>query len=742
MRGVPASGKSFWLHQHGFDPFVISSDAIRLMRLGPTLSTTGEFTSDQRQQKETWELLYALVEARMKNGAFVIVDATHADARQLNRYHQLVEQYRYRAYGITMDVSNDVAFSRNALRCAMQRTPRHSIERMSQKIALTSWPGWIKSLTPDEALDFSWVPSDFSSWAAIHVIGDVQGCWQPLYEALPEVLPPDELFIFAGDLLDRGPDNDKVLSWALAHDQAHNILFVEGNHERWIRAWAYNEEFLSQEFKEETRPQLERAQISKIAARRWYDRLRQLVYFTYHGTRYLVTHGGISSIPSRTDNASVEGLYQIATAQLIHGVGDYEFDVDHAWSTLMPQNFVQIHGHRNSKGRPAVNGNSINLENRVEFGGTLRVAHITPTGVHADDIQNEMPVTGAIRFHMSKTPHAIVGHATTPLLAALRANRSTINEMSYNGNISSFLFSEQAFRKSLWNETNMLARGLFINTETGDIVARGYRKFFAIDEANVTRYADVRQWTYPMEVTFKENGSLGVLGYDAASDSVIVASKSSLSSTFAQRFFRQLKACFSNEETWQQLHDYLQQSHSTILCEVISPHEDPHIIKESEARAVMLDEIDNESGNSLTNSPAATLFPWPVKKHAATLRSPEEFDVWMAERAEPVEGYVICDADNRRVKLKTAYYTHWKRMRGAMVAWRHGKTTQTGDFFDWVSTLTGDQLALWSDIVTLRDAWAIARPAAAAALDMNLYERPRYEAGRVDEWITIDASLL
>ena len=63
----------------------------------------------------------------------------------------------------------------------------------------------------------------------------------------------------------------------------------------------------------------------------------------------------------------------------------------------------------------------------------------------------------------------------------LRHN-DNIKETVLPDGISSFNFTRQAFEKDRWNSETVKARGLFIDTENNKIVARGYEKFFNINE--------------------------------------------------------------------------------------------------------------------------------------------------------------------------------------------------------------------------------------------------------------------
>jgi serine/threonine protein phosphatase 1 len=62
------------------------------------------------------------------------------------------------------------------------------------------------------------------------IIGDIHGCFDELEELLARVGPgPDDTIIALGDLVDRGPDTPKVLTFFETHENARTIM---GNHER------------------------------------------------------------------------------------------------------------------------------------------------------------------------------------------------------------------------------------------------------------------------------------------------------------------------------------------------------------------------------------------------------------------------------------------------------------------------------------------------------------------------------
>lgn len=68
----------------------------------------------------------------------------------------------------------------------------------------------------------------------IYAIGDIHGCIKTL-KALMAKLPytPDDLLVFMGDYIDRGPDSKAVVDYLLDLSQHHDkLVLLRGNHEQ------------------------------------------------------------------------------------------------------------------------------------------------------------------------------------------------------------------------------------------------------------------------------------------------------------------------------------------------------------------------------------------------------------------------------------------------------------------------------------------------------------------------------
>ena len=95
LRGCPGAGKSTWIKENGLEPYTISLDNIRTMVSAPVLTEHNtDATISQENESYVWSLLYEILEKRMQNGDFTIIDATHSRSTDFSRYNSLCSSYR------------------------------------------------------------------------------------------------------------------------------------------------------------------------------------------------------------------------------------------------------------------------------------------------------------------------------------------------------------------------------------------------------------------------------------------------------------------------------------------------------------------------------------------------------------------------------------------------------------------------------------------------------------------------
>ena len=523
----------------------------------------------------------------------------------------------------------------------------------------------------------------------------------------------DEMYIFTGDYIDRGVENADVVKFLISIKDKKNVLMLEGNHERWLWLWANDCVGKSKEFELVTKPQLDDAKIDKKDVRQLYRKLGQCAYYKYGENIYLVTHAGLSILP--------DNLTFVATDQMINGVGNYnDFErIAETFTEKMPSNYYQIHGHRNTKQVPIrVNDRVFNLEGRVEFGGCLRCVQIDNTGIHEIEIKNNVFKTPEVMELQSVTSSSVAD-----VIISLRSNKY-IQEKKF-GNVSSFNFTSKAFYDKIWDEQTTKARGLYIDTFKGKVVARAYNKFFNINERPETKF-DMLQYKlqFPVTAYVKENGYLGIVSYDEYHDDLFIASKTSIDSEFAEWLEDAIYEQISLENR-EKMKQYAKENNVSFVFENVDIKNDPHIIDYPESKLYLLDiiynQIDFKKYDYEIMCDIAYQFGLTTKEKAFEIANWQDFYDWYYDVLEEdyeyngrkIEGFVIEDSVGYMTKLKLTYYNFWKFMRSiSHEAIRNGYIKKTSalttptanEYYAWVRKLhdVEDVDSVPKDICTLR----------------------------------------
>lgn len=695
LRGAPGSGKSTWIEKNGLKHYALSPDELRLMCQSPVMAADGSEAISQENEKTVWKIFSSLLETRLRHGEFTVVDATNSRASELKKYRELCGRYKYRIYCVDFtDVPVEETKRRNREREAFRRVPEAYIDTVYARFGVEKVPSGIPVIGRDE-LDKVWLKKrDFSDYRRIHLIGDIHGCYSALKRYLDGNggIKADEMYLFLGDYIDRGLENAEAVNFLLSVMDRENVLLLEGNHERNLWLWANDHGSASEEFEHFTKPQLEHAGVDKKAVRNLYRRFGQCAYYSYRGKTYLATHGGLGTMP---DNLSL-----VAAQQMICGCGSFD-EAEKAEVTFYrtAPDCYQIHGHRNPKMLPVkVNERIFNLEGKVEYGGFLRCVQTDGEGIHIAEVKNE--VFRPMEKETLRTDEAV---SERNLVSVLRASKY-IQEKEY-GNFSSFNFTDEAFHNRVWNGLTVRARGLYLDTAKNRIAARAYEKFWNIDERPETRFDTLWQkLAFPVTAYMKENGYLGIVSYDAYRDDLLIACKSTLDSKFVQ-WFRELLCGKLSEGQMKKLKAFVRKNPVSLVFECIDVNRDPHIIEYPESRVTLLDivynkpEFEKYDYEGLCRT-AGQLGLTPKEKAYEFTRWQDFYDWYFAVRKEDyryngrhIEGFVLEDDNGYMVKLKTAYYNFWKRMRGmAQAVLKKGELRDTAtlanalayEFYAWL----------------------------------------------------------
>lgn len=278
--------------------------------------------------------------------------------------------------------------------------------------------------------------------------------------------------------------------------------------------------------------------------------------------------------------------------------------------------------------------------------------------------------------------------------AAAHDDTNLLNEMASNDlvrvkesgvpGVVACNFTRKAFYKGAWDAQTVRARGLFLDKNTGAVVARGYDKFFNIGQSGAP--STIRDLAteaareardnecYNVTMRKKHNGFLAIVA--TINGKLVVLSKSGITaySREAERILRDQ----IGDAGCERLRRVLADNNLSATFECISKR-DPHMVYYTKDEMIFLDFINNAPDYDPVPLDAAfttiravdplmpfaeskTLGYWWMWENGTDLAN---IITRMADRAshEHAEGYVVSYGDGRMAKIKTEWYKRAKWLR-------------------------------------------------------------------------------
>jgi predicted kinase len=704
MRGAPGCGKSTLLQSLGLDPYALSMDVMRQVRAAPTLLPSGTIGLSQENNNAVYQELKERVRARMEKGEFIALDNTMPTQADFDEWFNLASEHGYDVMvadfgGMPLEqlaVQNAGRYGHKHVRMAVVERIHAKLQSLlpdARGARVTTWDG-----QHDMASDIEqWLEIpllDLSGFQRVVHIGDLQGCLTVLIGPggpLEHGFDPNTAYIFVGDLVDRGIENGALVRWF--HENAvgrDNVFLLWGNHEDHLDRFARGLDPVSPEFAERTLPQLLEAGVTPQMAGDIVAMARDVLPYQWHGVKVMACHAGLSTVPER--------MALISSHQWARGTGHWSDPVDEQFERMSPQDWIQVHGHRNH-GAEAIQATprSFNLEDAVEAGGNLRVATLDASGWTTSAHRNNVFLASRARSKIKIRKHAKgdpVPLESQPPAWMARDSETHMSDTTLQSmvehpgvrqrnskrspHINALNFTKNVFFDASWDDLLVKARGLFINAQTQEIVARGYEKFFNVGERPETQLGALRNTlAWPVVAYVKENGYLGNLGYDSETGDLFVASKSTPDGDFADWFREILESTVSAEQR-ERLRRWLRDNEASMVFEVIDPVRDPHMIDYDQPHLVLLDVFHrSETPEKLPLEHLQAIgerFGLKTKERAMMFTNAQALEGWYARassdlswryRNADIEGLVLEDKQGFQTKVKLPHYAFWKRMRSA-----------------------------------------------------------------------------
>lgn len=778
VRGPQGSGKTTLIERLGLSGHRLSADAMRQAHRGHVLNLRGDLVVDQEDAHQIWDLVRMSLDRRIARGEFIVMDATFPTLLSYEDIVACAADAGYRIaivdlYGTEMETVRE----RNGRRSGTAaQVPDRSIEKtVAAYQPHDAGDGRIDAIFHGADIPtiqaWAWHQvMSLDSYESIVHVGDMQGVFEAMFaegSPLPRELSDDTFYVFVGDALDRGIENGAVMKWIIEQVSprlGRNAVWIAGNHERHLRDFVDGNDIVSREFENRTLPDLCRASpISTNDIRIFLDGMSDYLLYSHAGEIVVVTHAGVPAVPGNFD--------LVPAAQAMLGVGGFGADVDEAfsaWASTQELTWRSVHGHRNRRMHPTrVNEHSFNLEGQAEFGGHVRMAVKSRDGWTTHDLRNETYLPPKEWRDINREEERKAHSPVMPIPAWIERGEGAgkLSQEAYDAfaahkhvairpqgsapHIEAIAFTKSAFYGQVWDGTTNKARGLFVDSGTKDIVARGFDKFFNLGERPETDPdAIAGGWAYPVAALEKSNGYLGLCGWDERSRSITFSSKGDMGGDFAQLFERIARARLGDGGV-ERLTRAVRDLGGCAAFEVISPTEDPHIVEYAEEDIVLLAFIRrSEDYEALDHDKLRKLGAYigvKVIPIVAKLPNPKAILSYMERVAGDnppgnvalTEGVVLADAAGNHVKIKTRHYSLWKRARQLVeklaLQRRKGQEivlnipSELGDFMAWV--IAQDDEITDQPIIELRRRF-LETPHEVLVVDREEIARQRQEAER------------
>lgn len=236
-------------------------------------------------------------------------------------------------------------------------------------------------------------------------------------------------------------------------------------------------------------------------------------------------------------------------------------------------------------------------------------------------------------------------------------------------------YSQDSHYAQNWNDITNSCRGLIVNTETGEIVARPFTKFFNNGDPN--KYNDFPR-TGRIDVMDKQDGSMGTL-YQKPDGSMGMATRGSMNSEQAKHAEKVYNERYQGK--WEPSPNH------TYVYEIIYPENRVVLNYGDTDDVVMLGAIDKTTGKSIAwDEINKAGWPGPVVERY----SYESFDDVVNDSKVGMnnkEGFVVHFLDHdKRVKLKFDEYLALHRNMFSMSPKRVWETLKEGkDVKEWAA---------------------------------------------------------
>lgn len=512
----------------------------------------------------------------------------------------------------------------------------------------------------------------------IIVISDPHGCYNEMMNLLDQVKydSKNDVLIIAGDLSDRGPDSDKIIRFAMSH----NVYCLRGNHDfkllRWLRGNDVNTKSIQL-----TIDQLRNSGMIEGSKRdELYNWMMNMPEIIKVGKAY-IAHAGFNP---NVHPEQTKSEFTMFARYFDPKTGTFTRDATCPYWYDVPRKHPEynlLFGHIVTEEFKVFQDNIYPLDGGACFGEKMRCVILNPMG----DFQEMVEVDSDMPKRTKQDDEWDYQNKFEPY--------DKLVELGYlrrveKGDLVLYNYTDKCTYDRHWNKYTMECRGLILNKETGDTVARPFAKFFNLTEL------DNKELPQPpvgedFVVEEKLDGSLGIQYFDPADKKHKIATRGSFESMQAIKGTEMLNKAYQklSEADFEFLSKVTDEY--TLLFEIIYPenrfNDGARLVVDygSEETLVLLAAINKVSGRDLVGgllNATAKILGFPLRKeYKYTL---EELKALQKTWPVNFEGVVVrFIPSNFRTKLKGDEYCKMQRILNSISPLSIWEKMSDGDAF-------------------------------------------------------------
>jgi protein phosphatase len=376
--GPIGSGKSTfaskWIGVH-----TVSADTLREMISGDA--------GNQNVSRDAFDLLYTLVDIKMRHGFPVVIDNLNHIARSRRDWFKLADKYGYKKAVVLFDhVDNNLCQAQNSSR-------KRVVPADIVKKSVESFYDGLKHLADDDisltihASDVT-EPIVFKDTSVVNnveivdkavIIGDTHGCLPELIALIEDLrskgLLEGRKIIFVGDFADRGPSNAGILEYIMNLVEAGVALAVRGNHDDKLRRYLMGNNIKLGHGIAETVRQIENREDATEFKARLLNFLSSLpLYLVLDNGKLVVAHAGIEdSMIGKDDKGAIRTFCLFG--KITGNKDENGFPERLDWAAERVVNDASpwiVYGHAaQTSGLPYIINKTANVDTACCFGGKL-----------------------------------------------------------------------------------------------------------------------------------------------------------------------------------------------------------------------------------------------------------------------------------------------------------------------------------------------------------------------------------